>query len=98
MMAFHDPGTAEYKALRRIGQTETKWLVQGVRALENSKMLQEKLGRSFSAASTVADLLRRRESERVYNDTLDTVGNLTGVNSFTQDARRLINQAQLIND
>ena len=71
MMKFYEKEQPEYKRLQALGRTETKFLNAGILALQNSPMLQEKLGTGFTAASTVADLLKKRTAESIYNATLD---------------------------
>ena len=71
MMKFYEKEQPEYKRLQALGRTETKFLNAGILALQNSPMLQEKLGAGFTAASTVADLLKKRTAESIYNQTLD---------------------------
>ena len=84
MMKFYEKEQPEYKRLQALGRTETKFLNAGILALQNSPMLQEKLGTGFTAASTVADLLKKRTAESIYNAALDNA--LTTPQQYTDAA------------
>ena len=98
LMKFHKDSDKEYEELQKLGKNESKWLLAGVVALNNSPLLQQKLGTGFAAASAVSELLKRREAERIYNDAIDKAldSNELKGNEFGKVARRLINESPLV--
>ena len=74
MMKFYEGeggNDAALTTLKTLGQTETKWLVAGITALEKSPMLQHKLGTGYNAAAQVSEMLKKRQAAKIYDETLD---------------------------
>lgn len=66
-------GSREYREVAAVQKNECKYLLAGIHALNGPRggQLQELLGgNGFQQASIIGELIKQKESENLYNDTI----------------------------
>ena len=69
------PGDRELNQISAIQKSEAKYLLAGISALNGPRagQLQEMFGAAdFKTASMLGDLIKQRESQKIYDDTIST--------------------------
>lgn len=67
----------------RIAQKEIEYLKLGMEAVQNNPALANKFGNGFAGASAVSQLLKQKQSERIYDDIMNSI--LEGSEAFKKD-------------
>ena len=90
--------SAEYQALRKTAEHETAFLTAGVIALNSSPLLQQRLGTGLAAGAQVAELLKRRQAETLYNKAIDTTLKIQSIQNkgFSRATKDLYGNGTLI--
>ena len=98
MKIYPDNTSDEYKALAQTARNETAFLSAGAIALQSSPLLQQRLGTGLAACAQVAELLKRRQAETLYNKAIDKTLGIKSIQEkgFGKVAEGLISQSSLI--
>jgi hypothetical protein len=69
---FEDAGVQKTVA-GQIAQKEIEYLKLGMQAVQNNPALSNKFGNGFSGAMAVSQLLKQKQSERIYDDIMNSI-------------------------
>jgi hypothetical protein len=69
---FEDAGVQKTVA-GQIAQKEIEYLKLGMTAIQSNPALSNKFGNGFSGSMAVAQLLKQKQSERIYDDIMNSI-------------------------